>query len=110
MQICATQVRQVVWQAAPPLPQASVVVPGKQAVFPWQQPVGHDVGSQTQLLATQWRPVSHGSEVPHWHVPVAEQPSAVAGSHETQVPPPLPQVAREDETQTPLAQQPLGHD
>jgi hypothetical protein len=86
-------------------------VPGKQASLPWQQPAGHDIGSQMQLPATQRRPVSHAGAVPHWQVPVAEQPSAVAGSHATQVPPPLPQVAIEGgETQTPLAQQPLGQD
>jgi hypothetical protein len=63
-------------------------VPGRQAVLPWQQPVGHDVASQMHCPAMQRRPDSHAGPLPHWQVPVAEQPSAVVVSHATQVPPP----------------------
>ena len=87
-----------------------MVVPGRQAVLPWQQPVGHEVASQMQLPATQRRPDSQAGPAPHWQVPVAEHPSAVVESHATHVPPPLPHAAAEGDTQAPLAQQPLGHD
>jgi hypothetical protein len=87
------------------------VVPGRQAASPWQQPEGHEVGLQTQLLATQRRPDSQAGATPHWQVPLREHPSAVAESHATQVPPPLPQAGPEGgATQAPLAQQPPPHD
>jgi hypothetical protein len=99
-----------VWQAAPAVPQASSAVPGRQARFPWQQPVEHEVASHTQTPATQRRPASHAAPAPHWQVPAAEQLSAVVGSQLTQVPPPVPQVPRPAVTQLPDAQQPLAHD
>jgi hypothetical protein len=57
---------------------------------------------------TQCAPPVHAGSTPHWHVPVAEQLSAVVRSHVTQDPPPTPQVASELVVQTPLAQQPVG--
>lgn len=39
-------------QAAPPVPQAALPVPGWQ-VLPWQQPAGHEVGSQMQAPPKQ---------------------------------------------------------
>ncbi len=50
----------------------------------------------------------HPGNTPHWHVPVAEQLSAVVRSQVTQVLPPTPQAASEVGTQIPLAQQPVG--
>ena len=59
------------WQAAPPAPHALLAVPVRQVV-PEQQPLGHDVRSQTHAPLTQRWPVPHGAPVPHWQAPVVE--------------------------------------
>jgi hypothetical protein len=74
-----------------------------------QHPVGHDVPSQTQVLATQRWPGEQASAVPQRQVPVAEQLSDRA-SHVTQVAPAFPQVATPRLAQVAPAQQPLGHE
>jgi hypothetical protein len=61
-----------------------------------------------QAPNTQCAPPTQAGDNPHWHVPTAEQLSAVVRSHVTQVPPPTPQLARESGVQTPFAQQPVG--
>jgi hypothetical protein len=98
-----------VWQAMPPVPQAAAVLPGMHVV-PEQQPAGHDTASQMQAPPKQRRPAPQAAPAPHWQVPAAEQLSAVDGSQATQLLPPEPQVAALAVTQTPLAQQPVGHD
>ena len=52
------------WQAAPPLPQLLPLVPGRQVLFA-QQPLGHEVRSQTQAPAWQRWPAPHGAPGPH---------------------------------------------
>jgi hypothetical protein len=80
-----------------------------------QQPPAHETPSQEQVLdahlhtpLTQWRPAAQAAPAPQIHAPAGEQPSAVAASQATQVPPPVPQVAADREVQMPPAQQPLG--
>jgi hypothetical protein len=84
------------------------VLPARQAPAE-QQPVGHDVPSQTQVLATHRWPGEHAVPVPHRQAPVAEQLSERA-SQATQVDPALPQAVTERLAQTVPAQQPLGHE
>jgi hypothetical protein len=76
-------------QAPPPVPQAEVAVPGRQAV-PEQQPV-QEAGSQTHSPPEQRCPVPQAAFAPHWHTPVDEQPSATEVSHAWHVAPPAPQ-------------------
>ena len=85
-----------------------MVFPATQAP-PAQHPVGHEVPSQTQVLATQRWPGEQASAVPQRQVPVAEQLSERA-SHATQVAPAFPQVATERLAQIAPMQQPLGHE
>lgn len=85
------------------------MLPARQAPCE-QQPVGHEVPSQTQVLATQRWPSAHApAALPHRHAPVAEQLSERA-SQATQVEPALPHAASDRVEQVVPAQQPLGHD
>jgi len=62
-------------------------------VFPWQQPLGHDVLSQVQRPERQRWPPAHACLEPQAQVPVALQWSALVASHAAQAPPPMPQAA-----------------
>ena len=93
----------------PPEPHFPFDVPGLHTPLS-QQPVGQDVASHTQAPFTQRLPVAHGSVTPHWQRPRDEQLLAVIGLHARQVPPRVPQAAREAGLHTPLAQQPVGQD
>jgi hypothetical protein len=96
------------WQAPPPPPHDDAVTPARQAPSA-QQPVAHDVLSQTQVLATQRWPGEQASPLPQRQLPDDEQLSERA-SHATQVEPALPQVVVERVWQVAPVQQPLGHD
>jgi hypothetical protein len=97
-----------VWQAPPPPPQEATVTPARQAPCA-QQPVGHDVPSQTQVLAMQRWPSAQAPALPQRQPPADEQLSERA-SQATQVEPALPQVVVERVEQVVPLQQPLGHD
>jgi hypothetical protein len=95
--------------AAPGAPHA--VTDGVVQVLPLQQPSGHEVTSHTHEPCEQWSPCRHGAPVPQRQSPVPEQLSASAGSHATQLAPPVPHVFVERSSQVWFAlQQPLGHD
>ena len=74
-----------------------------------QQPVGQEVPSHTQVLATHRWPTAHAAPLPHRQVPVAEQLSERM-SHATQVAPASPQLPGARARQVAPLQQPLGHD
>jgi hypothetical protein len=74
-----------------------------------QQPVGHEVPSQTQVLATQRWPGAHAAPLPQWQLPRPEQLSDRA-SQTTQVEPVLPHAESDRVEQVVPLQQPLGHD
>ena len=70
---------------------AQVPTEGIRQMFPSQQPLGHEVTSQTQLPATQcWRAAQAGP-APQPHEPAAVQLSATVGPQSVQVPPAEPQ-------------------
>ncbi len=73
---------------APGAPQAFEAVPGSQ-LAPLQQPLAHEVASQTQAPATQCCPVAHAAPVPQRHAPLSPQESLVTGSQPTHVQLPL---------------------
>jgi hypothetical protein len=68
------------WHEEPPLPHAPTSLP----VWHWfmlQQPVGHDVGSQTQPPFRHRCPVAHCLPVPHMQAPptqASDDPGAQA--------------------------------
>ncbi len=78
-------------------------------VVPEQQPLGHEVRSQTQAPLTQRWPVPHGAPVPHWQAPVAEQWSEAAPQL-TQALPETPQLATPAVLHVVPLQQPLLHE
>jgi hypothetical protein len=103
------------WQAAPPLPQLVATVPGRQVLLA-QQPLGHEVRSQTHAPPTQRCPAPHGAPpAPHWQAPVVEQRSALLAAHARQVAPPIPQasivvgVLQVLPVQQPLGQEKASH-
>jgi len=91
----------------PPVPHEELLVPATQFA-PAQQPPGQETLSQTQLPARHRLPAAQAGPLPHWQLPMVEQPSAVRLSHAMQVPPPSPQVASARAWQVPLAQHPSG--
>jgi hypothetical protein len=95
-------------QALPPPPHELALSPDRHAPAE-QQPVGHDVPSQTQVLAAQRCPGAQVAAVPHRQTPVAEQLSERA-SQATQLAPAVPQVAIDRVEQIAPLQQPPGHD
>jgi hypothetical protein len=95
-------------QAPPPAPQRASVA--ETQLVPSQQPVGHEVASQTQAPATQRRPAPHTGPLPHAQLPDGEQRSAVSASQPTHAAPPNPQVASEGALQVAPEQQPFGHE
>lgn len=94
--------------APPSGPQA--VTDSAVQVFPVQQPVVHDVASQTQAPPTQRWPAAHAAPVPQVHAPAAEQPSVVSLLQTLQAWPAGPHVATVRAVQTPFRQQPEGHE
>jgi hypothetical protein len=60
-----------------------------------QQPVGHEVTSQTHAWLKQRWPAEHAAVDPHWQAPVDEQLSAVTALQAVQADPPTPQLASE---------------
>jgi hypothetical protein len=76
-----------------------VVSPGRQT-SPAQQPVGHEVPSQTQVLPMHRWPIAQAVPAPQRQAPAAEQLSARA-SQVAQVDPASPQVSRDRVAQTP---------
>jgi hypothetical protein len=59
---------------------------------PLQHPVLHEVALQTHCPVTHTCPGPQAAEVPQLHCPLAEQLSAVAGSHAAQAAPAVPQL------------------
>jgi hypothetical protein len=95
-------------QALPPPPHELALSPARHAPAE-QQPVGHDVLSQMQVLATQRCPGAQVAPVPQRQTPVAEQLSERA-SQATQLAPAVPQLAIDRVEQVAPLQQPPGHD
>ena len=95
-------------QAAPDGAQA--VSERARQVDPAQQPLGHEVASQTQLPPRHRWPAPQAGPAPQAHEPAAVQLSAVDGLQVVQAPPPVPQRASVAETQVVPSQQPLGHE
>jgi hypothetical protein len=97
-------------QVPPPTPQAATdgVVHRPLA----QHPLGQLCALQTQAPPEQAVPEGQSPGLlPQRHAPVtASQRSALALLQGAHVAPPIPQVASVGELQTPLAQQPLGHE
>lgn len=78
--------------------------------LPLQQPLGHDVASQTQAPDTQRWPGPHARLVPHWQAPRIEQPSALVESQIVHCAPPVPQVLTDGALQAFARQQPDAHE
>ena len=97
------------WHMAPPLPQTVLLVPATQA-SPEQQPLGHEMPSQTHAPETQRWPPPQGTPVPHWQAPLDPQRSALADEHVVQVPPSAPQLASDGILHTTPVQQPPEHE
>jgi hypothetical protein len=95
------------WQTLPLAPHRPKVGVARQ-VDPSQQPLEQEFGPQPQLPFTQRPPAEQGGPVPHVHIPVAEQPSAVVLSHSTHTAPPVPQVVIAAGLQVAPEQQPLA--
>lgn len=94
-------------QVAPPTPHWERS-PVRQAV-PAQQPLPHEVESQTHWLLKQRCPAPHGALVPQRQAP-APQLFAVSESHVWQVEPAVPHwVGEGTATQVLPAQQPVAH-
>jgi len=97
------------WHAEPPLPQAPELVPASHTA-PLQQPVGHDVPSQTQVPPRHRWPVVQAAPVPQAQAPFAPHPSASMGSHVVQAAPAVPQAVLDGGVQVAPSQHPLGHE
>jgi hypothetical protein len=78
--------------------------------FPAQQPLGHDVASQTHRPETQRWPPAHAGPEPQAQLPPVVQASALVASQAEQSAPPLPQLATDGRLHTPPMQQPFGHE
>ena len=91
-------------QVAPPAPQVSSDR-ARQAA-PWQQPLGHDVASQTHCPELQRWPPAQADPAPHAQVPSAPQWSARLASHAAHAPPPLPHATSDGVWQLAPWQQP----
>lgn len=112
VQACAVQVNPPphAAQAAPPVPHSALAVPALQT-FPAQQPVGHEVASQTHTPAEQAWPAAQGGPEPQAQAPLVQRSDFA--SHAEHVAPPLPQAAAlcpAVERQVLPLQQPFGHE
>jgi len=97
-------------QAAPPVPQSIVELPGWHLPEESQHPVGHELALQTQVPPEQTWPVAHAAPPPHLHCPPTVQVSAVLPqlTHDA---PATPQEATVGGlVQLDPVQQPSGHD
>jgi hypothetical protein len=84
-----------------PLPPHAAVV-GVTHWLPMQQPVGHEVASQTHALPKQRWPPPHAAAPPQVQTPLV-QPLALVMLHEVQVAPGAPHAAAVGgEVQTPF--------
>lgn len=79
-------------------------------VDPAQQPVGHEVASQTHAPPTQRWPALHAAPPPQLQSPALEQASASVVSQLEHAEPSLPQLVRLAARQVVPSQQPLGQD
>ena len=95
-------------QALPPAPHESAVLPPRHIPCA-QQPLGQEVPSHTQVLATQRWPTVQAPPLPQRQVPVAEQLSERA-SQATQVAPAVPQLPSARVRQVVPLQHPLGQE
>lgn len=77
------------WQAAPFVPHAAV--DADSHTVPLQQPVGHDVASQTHLPPTHAWPAAHAGPPPQVQLPAVHASDAVA-LHCTHAAPAVPQL------------------
>lgn len=96
------------WHTAPAAPQLPRL--GALQTPPEQQPVGHEVASQTQPPETHRWPAAQAAAPPQVHAPAALQASLAAGSQPAQAPPGAPHVRGASAVQVPAAQQPVGHE
>jgi hypothetical protein len=94
-------------QPTPSIPQLEN--PDWTQVFPWQQPLGHDVELHTHFEPRQTWPALHCGLPPQLQAPPDEQLSDLAMSHEEQAPPPAPQVPRDGVSHVAPTQHPLAH-
>jgi hypothetical protein len=91
-------------QAAPPMPQ--LLSPDVwQCPVASQQPLVHEVASQTQLPATQRWPLAHAACVPHWQLPPTQESASVVLQLPVQAPPAGPQLPVPMVTQLPPVEQ-----
>ena len=74
-----------------------------------QHPFGHEAASQTHAPLLHSCPAAHAALVPHSHAP-ATQPVDALGLQAMHELPFVPHAVFDDVVQTPLAQQPFGHD
>jgi len=98
-----------VMHAAPARPQALVLEGDRHWFPPLQQPLGHDVASQTHAPPThRWPESQKVPRLPQLQSPLRHV-SASAGLHDVQAIPGFPQSETVvGEVQTPLLQQPFG--
>lgn len=94
-------------QAPPLVPQAPADVPGMQ-LLPLQQPVGHELGSQTHEPVEQLWPTAQAAPLPQRQAPAGEQLLANVESQVWQAPPSAPQLVSEGVVQIPFRQQPFA--
>ena len=93
----------------PPLPQALVVSPFWHTPLASQQPVGHEVASQTHLPLEHTCPAAQAAPPPQVHLPALEQESAVM-PQATHADPSGPHAETLGAAHVVPAQQPPGHD
>ena len=93
--------------SAPPVPQW-FASGGVTHAPPEQQPVGHEVASQTHTPALQRRPAPHGAPEPQAQAPLRQL--SLWESQAAHIMPTGAQAAAVGVVQTLPAQQPVGHD
>ena len=98
------------WHEEPPLPHASPLLPAWHLSLASQQPVGHEVPSQTHWPLRQRWPVWHASPEPHLHCPPT-QASADPGRHAMHAAPTAPHPDSEGGVHVSCwSQHPAGHE
>ena len=105
MQLSALLVSQVA-HAAPGAPQLDSERVLQVAAE--QHPDGQDAASQTHSPPPHRWPTVHCAAAPHWHAPLALQPSARAASQATHEAPPTPHADSDRGLQPFPEQQPFG--
>jgi hypothetical protein len=94
--------------APPPVPQL-VADGGEWQMAPVQQPLAHDVESQTHVPLWHLWPGPQAAPAPHLHAPPV-QLSAFVVSQAAQLTPLVPHADRDGTVQTLPVQQPVGQD